>query len=117
MTHDVLGGEDAAWLHMEDETNPMVVNGVLELAERLAVARVHALLERIAAIPRFRSRVVESALHAGPPHWEEVADFDLVAADRARHPRVGRRRDAPRVRRERGEHACSIATGRSGACT
>lgn len=35
MTHDVLGGEDAAWLHMEDETNPMVVNCVLELAERL----------------------------------------------------------------------------------
>jgi len=25
MRHDVLGGEDAAWLHMEDATNPMVV--------------------------------------------------------------------------------------------
>lgn len=77
MTHDVLGGEDAAWLHMEDETNPMVVNGVLELAERLDVARVRALLEPVAKIPRFRSRVVESALHAGLPHWEEVASFEL----------------------------------------
>jgi diacylglycerol O-acyltransferase / wax synthase len=78
MTHDVLGGEDAAWLHMEDETNPMVVNGVLELAERLAVERIHTLLERVAAIGRFRARVVEPALHAGPPHWEDVADFDLA---------------------------------------
>ena len=25
MAHDLLGGEDAAWLHMEDATNPMVV--------------------------------------------------------------------------------------------
>ena len=77
MTQDLLGGEDAAWLHMEDETNPMVVNGVLELAERLEVSRVEQLLAPIAAIPRFRSRVVESALHTGLPHWEEVAGFDL----------------------------------------
>lgn len=78
MTHDALGGEDAAWLHMEDETNPMVVNGVLELAGRLSVDRIYALLERVAAIPRFRSRVVEPAFRAGPPRWEEVADFELA---------------------------------------
>jgi len=78
MTHDTLGGEDAAWLHMEDDTNPMVVNGVLELAEHLPLERVYALLERIVTIPRFRSHVVESSMHAGPPRWEEVADFDLT---------------------------------------
>jgi len=78
MTHDVLGGEDAAWLHMEDETNPMVVNCVLELAERLGTDRVHALVERIAALPRLRARVVESALHAGRPHFEEVTNFDFT---------------------------------------
>jgi diacylglycerol O-acyltransferase / wax synthase len=78
MTHDALGGEDAAWLHMEDDTNPMVVNGVLELTEHLPLDRVYALLEHIAEIPRFRSRVVESAIHAGPPRWEMVADFDLA---------------------------------------
>src|SRR5690349_12616560 len=72
MTHDVLGAEDAAWLHMEDETNPMVVNCVLELAARLGKDRVHALVERIAGLPRLRARVVESALHAGRPHFEEV---------------------------------------------
>ena len=77
MTHDALGGEDAAWLHMEDDTNPMVVNGVLELAEHLPLERVYTLLAGIAKIPRFRSHVVESALHAGPPRWEEVPDFDL----------------------------------------
>ena len=78
MTRDALGGEDAAWLHMEDETNPMVVNGILELAERLSVGRVHALVERIAALPRFRARIVESALHAGRPHFEPVAHFDFT---------------------------------------
>ena len=77
MTHDALGGEDAAWLHMEDDTNPMVVSGVLELAEHLPLERVYALLRRIVEIPRFRARVVESKVHAGPPRWEEVTDFDL----------------------------------------
>jgi len=74
----VLGGEDAAWLHMEDATNPMVVNGVLELADRLSMERVHALIARVAALPRLRARIVESALHAGPPHFEEVANFDFT---------------------------------------
>lgn len=77
MTHDALGGEDAAWLHMEDDTNPMVVNGVLELEEHLPIERVRALLEHVAAIPRFRARVVEPKVHAGTPRWEEAADFDL----------------------------------------
>jgi hypothetical protein len=83
MTHDALGGEDAAWLHMEDDTNPMVVNGVLELADVLPLERVYALLEHIAEIPRFRSRVVESAVRAGPPHWEELPS--LALSDQVEH--------------------------------
>lgn len=74
MPHDVLSGEDAAWLSMEDEANPMVVNGVLELRDRLPIERVHAFLDRLASVPRFRSRVVLS----GAPRWEEVPDFALA---------------------------------------
>lgn len=33
MTRNFLGGEDAAWLHMEDATTPMVVNGVLDVRD------------------------------------------------------------------------------------
>ena len=77
MTHDVLGAEDAAWFHMEDETNPMVVNGVLELAERLELARVHDVLAQLARIPRFRSRIVDSSVHVALPHWEELRELDL----------------------------------------
>jgi hypothetical protein len=77
MTHDVLGAEDAAWFHMEDATNPMVVNGVLELAERIELGRVHDLLEPLARIPRFRSRIVDSGTHVALPHWEEMRELDL----------------------------------------
>ncbi len=77
MNKDLLGGEDAAWLHMDEPTNPMVVTGVLELAERLPDDRARALLERMAAVPHFRARVVEPALRIGRPAWQEAADFDV----------------------------------------
>lgn len=73
---DRLGGEDAAWLHMEDATNPMVVSGVLELGGNLSVAAVaRRLEERLVSNPRFRARIVESRL--GVPHWEPDDGFDL----------------------------------------
>ena len=78
MAHHKLGGEDAAWLHMEDATNPMVVNGLLELAAPLATAQVIGLLaEHVAPIPRFRSRVVEPRGGVGTTRWELDPDFDL----------------------------------------
>ena len=77
MKPDNLGGEDAAWLHMEEATNPMVVNGVVQLAAPLPLERAYGLFERMASIPHFRARVVEPALGVGPPHWEPVADFHL----------------------------------------
>ncbi len=77
MAHAVMGAEDTAWLHMEEPANPMVVNGVLELSAPLPLERAYALIERLAAIPRFRSRVVEPPLHLGPASWAECSDFDM----------------------------------------
>src|SRR4051812_45257099 len=77
MAHDLLGGEDAAWLHMDDATNPMIVNAVLELAAPLPLHQVHALAAGLASKPRFRSRLVAPPLHVGLPSWQPVADFDL----------------------------------------
>jgi hypothetical protein len=74
---DVLGAEDAAWLHMEETTNPMVVNAVLQLAEPLPFARALSLFERLASIPRFRASVVESPL-PGRPSWRPAPSFDVT---------------------------------------
>lgn len=73
---ELLGGVDAAWLHMEDETNPMVVTAMVELDGPLDRARLTSLLERLVRrAPRFRSRVVEPLLGVGVPHWVPVPGF------------------------------------------
>ncbi len=69
---------DAAWLHMDRPTNPMVVNSLVMLAaapDRDAVAEV---LERrlLGPYPRFRRRVSESL--GGGPGFEDDASFDLA---------------------------------------
>jgi hypothetical protein len=69
-----LGGEDAAWLHMDDATNPMVVDGLLELAERMPIDRVRSLVARVALEPRFRSRIIDQRI--GRPTLEPCASFD-----------------------------------------
>lgn len=74
-----LGGEDAAWLHLEDETNPMVVSALLELGGPLDFARFLALVERtVAAAPHFRARVDGPASGVGVPRWAPDPDFDLA---------------------------------------
>ena len=73
-----LGGEDAAWLHMEDAANPMVVSGIVDLAARLPMtALTERVAQRLASIARFRERVVEPPLGLGPPHWEPDPRFDV----------------------------------------
>lgn len=76
MAHEKLRGADAAWLHMESATNPMVVSGILELAAQLPLRKLHEVVERLATVPRFRARVVEPRLRVGAPAWEPVPDFD-----------------------------------------
>ncbi len=82
-----LGAEDAAWLHMEDADNPMVVNVLIELAGTIEPDAVHRLMDRLTADSRFRSIVTESPLHLGRPSWKPHAGFDL---DRhIKHVRLG----------------------------
>jgi diacylglycerol O-acyltransferase / wax synthase len=70
---------DAAWLHMDQPTNLMVITGVLwfdeppdwdGVKERVRVRMV----ERFS---RFRQRVVEGRGPLSGPHWEDDPDFDL----------------------------------------
>jgi hypothetical protein len=75
---DRLGGADAAWLHMEEPANPMVVNSLLELGGRLDFGLFQGIVERmVATAPRFRARVVEAPLGLGVPHWEPDPNFEL----------------------------------------
>ncbi|MBS2018842.1 MAG: wax ester/triacylglycerol synthase family O-acyltransferase [Deltaproteobacteria bacterium] len=77
MVHDTLGGEDAAWLHMESARSPMVVSGVLDFVERLPIERVRPIVERLAKIPRLRATVAEPPHGVGLPRWVPVEDVDL----------------------------------------
>lgn len=71
-----LSSVDYAWLRMDDPTNLMHINGVLVLDRPVDVTRVREVLEeRLAAIPRFRSRVVIPK--RGKPYWEPDPGFDI----------------------------------------
>ena len=71
-----LSSVDYAWLRMDDPTNLMHINGVLVLDQPVEVERVRKTLEeRLAAIPRFRSRVVTPK--RGKPYWEPDPHFDI----------------------------------------
>lgn len=71
-----LSPVDAAWLHMEDPTNLMMVTGVMLLKEPVDFARVRAIYRaRLLQFPRFSQRVVESSVPLGIPHWEPDPHF------------------------------------------
>ena len=70
---------DAAWLHMDQPTNLMVITGVLWFDERPDWGRVRELIEErfVAPYPRFRQRVVEGRPPVSGPHWEDDPNFNL----------------------------------------
>ena len=72
-----LGGEDTAWLRMDDETNPMVVNSLVELGGTLDAARVWSIVEARGLPPRFRSRLVESRHAIRTPRLEIDPSFEI----------------------------------------
>lgn len=61
MTRHALPAADAAWLHMDRATNPMVVNALVLVADAPDPQRLAELLQRgiVDRFPRFAQRVVE----------------------------------------------------------
>ncbi|HEX2310008.1 MAG TPA: wax ester/triacylglycerol synthase domain-containing protein, partial [Vicinamibacterales bacterium] len=76
MSRQSLPAADAAWLHMDRATNPMVVNALLWFDEPLDWERARELFSTriIERYPRFSRRVVEPF---GRAAFEDFPDFDL----------------------------------------
>ena len=70
---------DAAWLHMDQPTNLMVITGVNWFDETPDWDRVRGLVRDrlVEPYPRFRQRVVEGTPPLSGPHWEDDPNFDL----------------------------------------
>ncbi len=75
---EAMSNVDAAWLHMEDRTNLMIITGVLSFSDKLDFAKLKELIEdRLLGYDRFRQRVVEPALLMAGPRWVEDEYFNL----------------------------------------
>ncbi len=70
---------DAAWLHMDQPTNLMVITGVLWFDQPPDWERVREIMRVrwVERFPRFRQRVVEGRAPLAGPHWEDDPHFDL----------------------------------------
>ncbi|MDH5823160.1 wax ester/triacylglycerol synthase family O-acyltransferase [Luteimonas sp. RD2P54] len=82
---------DTAWLRMEKPSNPMMITGVLMLAEPLALDALRRLLaDRFLAYARFRQRPVDTATGCC---WQDDPGFELDRhVQRARLPGRGDKR-------------------------
>ncbi|HSD24032.1 MAG TPA: wax ester/triacylglycerol synthase family O-acyltransferase [Solirubrobacterales bacterium] len=69
---------DAAWLHMDQPTNLMVITGVLWFDEPPDWEGVRERIRErmVEPFPRFRQRVVEGTGPLSGPHWEDDPNFD-----------------------------------------
>jgi len=81
MSRQNLSNIDVAWLHMEEPTNLMMINGFYQFDgpvdfERIRITLDHRLVERFG---RFKQRVVESQLPMRRPYWETDSHFDIDA--------------------------------------
>jgi diacylglycerol O-acyltransferase / wax synthase len=76
-TRQAMPAADAAWLHMDRATNPMVVNSLVMLEGRPEQEVVVELLERrlVERFPRFRQRVVDAL--GRRPAFEDDPNFEL----------------------------------------
>ena len=70
---------DAAWLHMEDPTNLMMIVGLMWFERPVDWAAIRGLIQQrlVARYPRFRQRVMEHTLAS--PRWEDDPRFDVEA--------------------------------------
>ena len=74
-----MSNADAAWLHMDQPTNLMVITSALWFDEQVDWDRTRELLRTrlVERFPRFRQRVVEGRRPLSGPHWEGDPHFDL----------------------------------------
>jgi WS/DGAT/MGAT family acyltransferase len=77
MSSSAMPAADAAWLHMDRATNPMVVNSVIWFDEPLDWARAKQVFARriVDEFPRFRRRVAEPL--GRTPRFEDDPEFDI----------------------------------------
>lgn len=77
---EMMSPVDAAWLSMEEPTNPMMVNGIITFDQPLDMKKVWEVLEnRWLGNERFRQRVVRPAAPLLRPYWETDPTFNLRA--------------------------------------
>ncbi|MGZ4665522.1 MAG: wax ester/triacylglycerol synthase family O-acyltransferase [Frankiaceae bacterium] len=74
-----MSAVDAAWLHMDRPTNLMVINAVTWLDAPVDWEAVAKIVEErlVRRFPRFRQRVVESALPFPALYWEDDPHFSV----------------------------------------
>lgn len=74
---EAMSNVDAAWRHMEDPTNLMMVTGFMYFQDPLPLDALREVVEkRLLKYRRFRQRVVDSPLLKAPS-WEDDPDFNL----------------------------------------
>ncbi len=75
---EAMSNVDAAWLHMEDRTNLMIITGVLSFYEKLEFSKLKEVIEdRFLGYDRFRQIVVEPSIPMVGPRWVEDKYFNL----------------------------------------
>ncbi len=79
MARKPMSNIDAAWLHMDDPTNLMMITGFFEFAGPLDYERLKATVEvrMVRRWRRFRQRVRESRLPLRGPYWQDDPYFDI----------------------------------------
>jgi WS/DGAT/MGAT family acyltransferase len=79
MSQQQMSGADAAWLHMDRPTNPMVVNSVLWFDEPVDGQALELVLRErlVEPFPRFSQRAIEPRSGVGLPHWVDDDEFEL----------------------------------------
>lgn len=90
-----MNSADAAWLHMDQPTNLMVITGVIWFEETPDWELVREIIRErfVEPYPRFRQRAVEGRPPLAGPHWEDDPEFDLdLHLHRAALPAPGDRR-------------------------
>ncbi len=73
-----MSNVDAAWLHMESDTNLMLIAGVMAFDEKIEFSELKELIEdRFLSFDRFRQKVVLSSVPGVGPRWVDDPYFNL----------------------------------------